>query len=104
MGGMTPAEVLTEAGRRIRSDAQKDLERAANLIRERGWVQGCYTTDDGAMCASTAIYLATGSTSIHTALQSVQRKLLARGWQRGLIAWNDVDGRTKDEVLALLEI
>ena len=85
------------------SDVQKDLERAANLIRERGWVQGCYKTDDGAMCISTAIYLATAPRNMDAALQSVQRKLLARGWQRGFIVWNDVDGRTVDEVLALLE-
>jgi len=99
---MTPSEVPTEAARRIRSDVQKDLERAANLIRERGWVQGQYTTDDGAVCISMAIYLAIGP-EVDAALRRVQDGLLARGWQRGLIAWNDVDGRTVDEVLELLE-
>ena len=79
------------------------LQRAANLIRERGWVQGCYKTDDGAMCISMAIYLAAEPEGVDAALRRVQDGLLARGWQCGLIAWNDVDGRTKDEVLALLE-
>jgi len=84
------------------SDVQKDLERAANLIRERGWVQGHFKTDDGAVCISTAIYLAAGPEGIDAAVRSVQRKLLARGWQLGPTAWNDRAGRTKEDVLALL--
>ena len=85
------------------SDVRKGLERAADLIRERGWVQGHFGTEDGAVCISTAIYLAIGPTDIDAAVQSVHRELQLRGWQHGLIAWNDVDGRTLEDVLELLE-
>jgi len=84
------------------SDAQKDLERAANLIREHGWTQDDYVGTNGRLCAWQAIFLATAPRSMDAALRRVQDGLLLRGWQHGIIAWNDADGRTVDEVLELL--
>ena len=79
------------------------LQRAANLIREHGWTQDDYVGTNGRLCAWQAIFLATAPRSMDAALQSVHRELLLRGWQHGIIAWNDADGRTVDEVLELLE-
>ena len=79
------------------------LQRAANLIREHGWIQDDYVGINGRVCAWQAIFLATAPKSMDSALEAVNTRLSLRGWPHGIIAWNDADGRTKEDVLELLE-
>lgn len=90
------------------------LERAADLLDERGWHQGDYIGPDGCLCALGAIYTAVcgqvpdlddplrgyGNTMVTTA-ESRAAAELPPGWP-SLSLWNDEPGRTKTEVQALL--
>jgi hypothetical protein len=86
---------------------QQRLLDAANIIRKRGWCQGHYQGHNESVCIVGAIHIAS-SGSIHKSCldrinEVVISKLTARLDGRSPIAWNDKQGRTKDEVLDLLE-
>jgi len=80
------------------------LERTAEIIRDCGWCQDSWETGEGAVCLVTALQRATtsfdGSDEAHVILQ---RRLMLVGWTSSMTRWNDVEGRTVDDVLALLE-
>ena len=82
---MTPAEVCA---------------RAAELIREHGWVQGRFGDNRSGYC----IYGA-----LNTAFTAKPRScsLPAEVWNllpiRSILSWNDDQSRTVDEVLAVLD-
>jgi len=84
------------------------LDRAAGLIRERGWVRGAWERDGG-LCLTGALGAAM---RVHGLAWEVRRAaelsaelVLAAstgGRHTGLVVWNDDLRRTRDEVLGLL--
>ncbi|MCX4444772.1 DUF6197 family protein [Streptomyces albidoflavus] len=95
------------------------LDRAADHIDRVGWIQGGWYTvtaeaepKDSPMDADSALMVAAGGTPI-AALVSLTRAqtavyYLAKAAMRhytgyvGLVQWNDMSGRTKDEVTAVM--
>lgn len=75
------------------------LDRAADLIEERGWARpGDWSST---LCASNAIVRASGETyaPAHDALVLY---LGGDGHVHGIFAWNDAPGRTAAEVIEVL--
>jgi len=89
---MTPAEVLTEA---------------ASRIRESGWCQFRYHSPRGGMCMMGAVYQVLDELNEEIVYDDetvdILRSRLAHIPNVNLEAWNDYSGRTKEDVLALLE-
>lgn len=91
--------------------------KAANIIREVGWVQDTYRMDGGPVCIVGAINLACGLNPEGVAETSLTEEEKRRRWDLsdnavrylyvklncGPISWNDMPGRKKEEVLALLD-
>lgn len=98
------------------------LERAADLIEERGWAQGQYEDPDGCLCTIGAVRVAiAGSVNLNDFTPD-QGRLLKRCWPvlderiaatnpdnwvgpyRGPVVadWNDTYAKTADEVVAVL--
>ncbi len=71
---------------------------AASLIEQRGWCQGT-AERDGALCMLRAIGIAAPSVDILVAADKALVKLLNTRFGQ---VWNDVPGRTKEEVVAML--
>lgn len=84
--------------------AGRVLTRAAQLIRERGWIQGDFDDATGALCLWGAVRTAShnlgGEVAEVAALNVVHERL---GRDVGIPLWNDAPGRTVDKVLRLLE-
>ncbi len=82
------------------------LRDAANLLRERGWAQGTYYRGGG-YCLLGAIRMARfGGLIISDHDDLLYRSVMdAVGSRihRDIPDWNDVPGRTKEEVILLLE-
>jgi hypothetical protein len=78
----------------------KVLMRAAEIVRERGWCQLDYEDDQGRVCAAGALYAASGDEWPYVAMG---RRRLAASLGRAVETWNDVPGRTKEEVIEALE-
>lgn len=85
------------------------LERAAQILEERGWTQGRYGADSidiitaGPHCAIGAIATAYGDSDKY--LRSEAELVLAEflGLEYGDVEpWNDEEGRTAGEVIAAL--
>lgn len=92
-------------------DAKQALAAAADLIEQKGWLQGSYGSDRIGYCILGAINAVTDSWSSDEgfATDMAACELLddilerAHGEGSGTVAiWNDHPGRTKDEVLQLL--
>jgi hypothetical protein len=87
-------------------DASKLLLKAAALIEERGWCQREQESDDGRLCALGALHYADGNRPYDgvSKLGQKARNRLCRaiGTDRVGSQWNDVPGRTKEEVVAKL--
>lgn len=86
------------------------LRRAADVLRERGWVQGTYVDGGGACCVRGAVnvVLYGAPVSIECCDEEVQAMsalaAVAGIPKHGSISlWNDRQGRTLDEVLTALE-
>lgn len=74
-------------------------EQAALLLEEKGWVQGRWTTDKG-YCLEGALQHVGAAVPL-----GIYDSLMLRLEQElgdDLIAWNDEEGRTKEQVLAAL--
>ena len=71
---------------------------AASLIEQRGWCQGTGERE-GALCMLRAIGVAAPSDDILVAACETLGKLLNTRFGQ---VWNDVPGRTKEEVVAML--
>lgn len=90
------------------TEEQKALFRAAEYIRHNGWCQG--GVQAGArVCLVGSLYIGLGLKvsgcnilKIEPLLQKVQNVAEAHGICN-LAEWNDAPGRTKEEVIALLE-
>jgi hypothetical protein len=90
------------------------LNRAADILDERGWFQGNYVGATGCVCALGARHLAvteldgnptratfaTGA-EFETALDRIYGALQTDSTD-GIADWNDAEGRTKEEVQELL--
>jgi hypothetical protein len=67
---------------------------AADLLRERGWCQNQFMDDDGRICLMSALSIVPASARVIMMVHLVTNDATA---------WNDMEGRTKDDVLNLLE-
>ena len=89
---MTPAQALAEA---------------AALIRKHGWCQLRYGGYGKPMCMMAAVYevldTVAGGDELEDEVVSMLRSRLSGGDDFNLEAWNDKAGRTKSEVLTVLE-
>jgi hypothetical protein len=79
------------------------LERALDLLDEHGWCQHQLLDADGRMCLSTAMSRAMGSMpygKVHVRRGAIWRLTRAAGLETsdGLIAWQDEDERTVEDV------
>lgn len=85
--------------------AGRVLTRAAQLIRERGWIQGDFDDASGAVCLWGAVRTASHDLGGETAELDAMDVLRRRIGDADVSApmWNDARGRTIDEVLRLLE-
>jgi hypothetical protein len=76
------------------------LDRAADLIEERGWIQG-RCKDETGICALHAIDLATPDDDDDEMYWHTSEAVWQRvGWN--ITGWNDAPGRTAAEVIAAL--
>lgn len=83
--------------------AQRVLIGAAQLIRERGWIQGAWDNTSGAMCLWGAVRVASrryGGEDAELAALEVVRDRIGHGVS--IAGWNDRRGRTVGEVLTVL--
>jgi hypothetical protein len=83
------------------------LELTALVIERYGWAQGTHRTTSGRRCilgAQAVLYrLGIGDEStVAAAGQRLQAVLAARGCTLTYAKWNDIPGRTQDDVLALI--
>ena len=83
------------------------LNKAADIIEEKGWIQGDFETEDG-VCVNRAITLVTWSDrgrpmdiELSDQVRRALREYLSSA-PLSLYKWNDKPGRTKEEVLAAL--
>jgi hypothetical protein len=85
--------------------AGRVLTRAAQLIRERGWIQGDFDDETGALCLWGAVRTASHDLGGETAELDAMDVLRDRIGDRDVSVpmWNDARGRTVGEVLRLLE-
>ena len=75
------------------------MMRPSEKIERDGWCQGEFVSSDGRVCATRAVYSSLGSREEGDSfLMAVTRRL-----EKSLIHWNDTQGRTKEEVIALLK-
>jgi hypothetical protein len=88
------------------ADVSGVLLRAVEVLAERGWCQDAYTNDAGQVCVRGAMNVAVigqaDADLLDSALERLDGYLRSQGW--GVLAerWNDVEGRTADEVVAAL--
>ena len=84
--------------------------RAAQLLREKGWCQKAFSETDGSLCILGALTIADDPDfppSKHGGLVPPKITAIANEFlsQLGIAIWqwNDAPGRTKEQVIALLE-
>lgn len=79
----------------------------ANYIREHGWCQGEFHSPDGKACLAGAIEITGfGGKTYREVLEKINKTPHPNNCPHGyscISDWNDVPGRTVEEVLALLE-
>lgn len=77
------------------------LERAAQLIEERGWCRHRFHDEDGRVCLDFALLYA-GRAGSDLARACVQRELAARGVRATIVEWNDTTAAGPEAVLEVL--
>ena len=80
--------------------------KAKDVLRERGWTQGRMRNDDGAFCVWGALVVAdAGRVTLDYSMSAAWARsaLAAAVGDPSVGLWNDVPGRTLDEVLAALD-
>ncbi len=76
-----------------------EIEMVARNLKSRPWMQGDFTGPDGAVCAHGAVRTCQG---LRPGDEHIIRAVMrTKGLTEG---WNDEEGRTKDEVVARLEM
>lgn len=89
------------------------LSDAATTVTDRGWCQHVsFDMDTGAVCARGALMLAAfrvvrahggdGLAALQAAEWALSDHLAATVGERSVIGWNDAEGQTVDQVLAVL--
>jgi hypothetical protein len=87
------------------------LNKAADVIDERGWTQGEYENCAGGVCARGAIFVAVGLNPLAAAFGSDSAacsdaeytSVRFRNWLGVMISgWNDDSGRTPEQVTSAL--
>jgi hypothetical protein len=81
-------------------DVDAVLLRAADLVAERGWGQGVFKTHDGRLCMIGAVQVASDEMGVDQMQSWIRLEAYLDG--RNPIAWNDVRGRTKTQVIRAL--
>lgn len=77
---------------------------AAELLRQRGWLQGEWGRTQGPMCLSAAIGLAASEYGRLPPSEITVRHVCKRlAGSKSIGEWNDVRGRTLEQVIGLLE-
>lgn len=76
----------------------KTLEKAHQLLIDKGWVQGLYEDQEGKHCAVGAV---SKITSNYNLKKECCAALAANTEYRNVIIFNDAPGRTKEQVLGL---
>lgn len=100
-------EVVVEAPVTI-DPVSAGLERAAEIVRKR-WCQGHMLSPNGLHCAVGALHVAAGyyargdGAGDCVLYNNMSRRLHKVIGSRGIMAWNDTKGRTKEEVVAALQ-
>lgn len=105
----------TQKPRKPQKEVEDVLRDARRIIAEKGWTQGVYRSPyTGGYCLVGALECAQRRTHLsvhHTARDLVWDTI----WEQypldpsrdrpyvGMAGWNDMPGRTKDEVLAVLD-
>ena len=72
---------------------------ALEIIQQKGWIQRRPASLDG-VCISRALWLAYGT---HEGYRRARAKVASVIKTPNLVAWNDKPGRTREEVLAVLQ-
>jgi hypothetical protein len=87
-----------------------DLSKAIDHLRETPWIQGRLFSSSGACCAWGAVVYATASASSRSSAHedNIARSAnVGRAFYRAigtdLVAYNDAEGRTKDQVIRTME-
>lgn len=85
------------------------LEGAANYIEEHGWQQGHAGVPGGPRCLAGAIHSAIGVEPVHHGLVDLLPKefrsalnAVGKQTQTSPVLWNDLPGRTKEQVIDAL--
>jgi len=79
-----------------------DVERAVELLDERGWCQGTLVDSDGRMCALGAVGLAQKERGHPRSIGDTLYLGYLVDMTNGVASYNDAPGRTKEEVQDLL--
>lgn len=82
------------------AEYEEVFENAAKLIETRGWRQGI-NRGMNSVCAAEAVSLSAPVTICTEALLELASRIGGKAVY-DIIDWNDIDGRTKEQVLAAL--
>ena len=74
------------------------LNRTADILEDGGWVQHAYETDKGEHCLIGALEVA----APYGTLYSEARNALFDVVGTSPLSWNDMPGRTKEQVIAVV--
>lgn len=77
------------------------LAKAAEVIRERGWIQGTYSTTEGCCVVGAMYQAATFLREPEGVLAGAENVL--RGEVGHIVSWNDSFETTKERVLSVLD-
>jgi hypothetical protein len=89
-------KIITEPWRQILLDA-------ADLIEEKGWIQGTFYKRGEGYCIFGALTkVASKHDNSQSHLRAAQHQLQRHKSRRSIMRWNDADGRSKEEVLTAL--
>lgn len=101
----------------INTAAKEVIQEAANLLEQKGWIQGDFAKDsNGRLVASispdatcyctvgairAAVYKASGETD--TTIEGEAKRIIRRHIGKvGIAMWNDADDQTKENVISTL--
>lgn len=87
-------------------NAKDLLIEAKNLINISGWKQGEYGGEDQGFCTFGALVHADADGDFEThsaAAKALRQALKDSGYITNVVAWNDAETRTKDQVLDIFD-
>lgn len=75
------------------------FEKTLEIIKTDGWCQGSFTSSYGAHCLAGALSIAAGGESWTPQFHIIANLIDTNS----LTGWNDMKGRTEEEVISILE-